>query len=160
MKIARKLNSTEEARWFHLEVVNIGTIRNISWWVPVVAHWVKNPTVGHCIGIVQFLAWCSRLKIWHCHSCSIGCSWSLDSILGPGTSICWGCGHKKTFKNISLVNVQNKRNVRITDSTDIKIIMIKHLCQHFQQFRWNRQLFERHKLPKLAREEIENIYCF
>ena len=37
------------------------------------------------IKTVKFPLWHSRLKIWHC------CSWGLDLIPGPRTSICYGC---------------------------------------------------------------------
>ena len=45
--------------------------------------------------------WCSGLKIWHGCSCGTGHSSSLDSIPGPGISICrrysWGKKSKKLF---------------------------------------------------------------
>ena len=34
---------------------------------------------------VQSLALLSGLRIWCCHSCSLGCSCDLDQIPGPGT---------------------------------------------------------------------------
>ena len=40
---------------------------------------------------VQSLVWCSRLRIWHCHSCSVGYSCGSDLIPGPGTSLCCVC---------------------------------------------------------------------
>ena len=43
----------------------------------------------------RFDPWCSLLRIWHCHSCGIGCRCSLDSIPGLGNSICCGCGVAK-----------------------------------------------------------------
>ena len=39
------------------------------------------------------LQWVKR--IWHCHSCGIGCSCSSDSIPGLGTSIRHECGKRK-----------------------------------------------------------------
>ena len=47
---------------------------------------------------VLFPAQHSGLKIWHCHSCGIGCSCSSDLIPGPGTSICHGSGQKPNQK--------------------------------------------------------------
>ena len=38
-------------------------------------------------------------KIQHCCSCGINCSCGLDSIPGPGTSICGGCSHKIKANN-------------------------------------------------------------
>ena len=52
------------------------------------AQWVKNPIAVAWVAVeVQVLspAWHSGLKDWHCCSCSIGCSYSLDSISGLGT---------------------------------------------------------------------------
>ena len=40
---------------------------------------------------VEFPLLCSGLRIQHCLSCGIGRNCSLDSILGPGTSICLRC---------------------------------------------------------------------
>lgn len=37
--------------------------------------------------------------IQHCHSCSVGCGWGLDSIPGPGTSVCHGVAIKNKNKN-------------------------------------------------------------
>ena len=42
-------------------------------------------------------------RICFCCSCSEDCSYSLDSIPGPLTSICQGCGHKKKKKIVSLL---------------------------------------------------------
>ena len=40
-------------------------------------------------------AWHRGLRIWHCQSCGIDCSCSLDSIPSSGTSIFCGCSQKK-----------------------------------------------------------------
>ena len=61
------------------------------------AQWIKDPVLS--------LQWLEvllrhtldpqrRLKIWHCHSCSVRCSCCSELIPGQGTSIC-GCGPKK-----------------------------------------------------------------
>ena len=39
--------------------------------------------------------WCSGLRIQHCCSCGIGCSWGSDSIPGLGTPTCCECGQKR-----------------------------------------------------------------
>ena len=44
---------------------------------------------------VWSLYWRSRLRIQHCHSCSLGRSYSLDLISGLGTSIWHRCSQKK-----------------------------------------------------------------
>jgi len=57
--------------------------------VPAVAQWVKNLGAVARVTVetwVWSLAWHSGLRIWHCHSFSIGCS--SDSVLDSGTSIC------------------------------------------------------------------------
>ena len=41
----------------------------------------------------------SGLRIQHCHSCGVGCNCGSDSVRGPGTFMCHGCGKK----------LQNKR---------------------------------------------------
>ena len=66
-----------------LQIVTLG--------VPTVAHCGKNPTAVARVAAevqVQILAWCSGLKIRHCHSCGS------DLIPGPGISICKGCSQK------------------------------------------------------------------
>ena len=60
---------------------------------------VKNPTTAAQVAVeaqAQTLVQYSGLRIWHCCNCAS------DSIPGPGTSICQGCGHKvkKTQKHI------------------------------------------------------------
>ena len=39
------------------------------------------------------------LRIWRCHSCGLGRSCGLDSVLGPGTFIRHGCDQKRKKKN-------------------------------------------------------------
>ena len=39
--------------------------------------------------------WCSGLRIQHCCSCGIGCSWGSDSIPGLGPPTCCECGQKR-----------------------------------------------------------------
>ena len=51
--------------------------------------------------LLELLLWYSGLRIWHCHSCDIGCSWSLDSIPGPGISICLRYSQKRKKKKKS-----------------------------------------------------------
>ena len=53
------------------------------------AQWIKYPTAA---AQVQSAAQSSGLKDRYCQSCGS------DSISGPGTSICCGCGPKKTDK--------------------------------------------------------------
>ena len=64
---------------------------------PTVAQWDQR-----CLCSAWTQVWSlarhSGLKIWHCHSCNIGSSCSLDSIPGPGTSICHECSHKRKEK--------------------------------------------------------------
>ena len=43
------------------------------------------------------LAWCSGLRIWHCYSCGVGCSFTFASIPGPGTSISYRGEAPKIF---------------------------------------------------------------
>ena len=47
---------------------------------------------------MEFPLWFSRLRTWHCCSCSsglgIGHSCGPDSIPGPATSMCHGCGQE------------------------------------------------------------------
>ena len=65
--------------------------------------WVKDSASVARVAVkvqVQFLAWLSGLRIQCFHSCDTVCSYCLDSIPGPGTLICCGCGQKKkTPKN-------------------------------------------------------------
>ena len=64
---------------------------------PTVAQWDQR-----CLCSAWTQVWSlarhSGLKIWHCHSCNIGSSCSLDSIPGPGTSICHECSQKRKKK--------------------------------------------------------------
>ena len=65
--------------------------------VPAVAQWVKNLTAAAQVAVetqIVFLPWCSGLRIQACHSCSIGHSYSLASIPGPGTSYAEGVAIK------------------------------------------------------------------
>ena len=41
---------------------------------------------------------CCGLRIWHCHSCSVGCSCSSDLNPGLGTSTSPGCRQKRPKK--------------------------------------------------------------
>ena len=50
------------------------------------------------MNLLEFPLWYNRLRIWHCHSCGIDCSFTLDFIPGPGTSICCMCGQKRKKK--------------------------------------------------------------
>ena len=55
------------------------------------AHWVEDLTAVAWVAAevwVQSLAQHSELRIQYCRSCG------LDSVPGPGTSICRRCGHK------------------------------------------------------------------
>ena len=55
------------------------------------AQWVKNPAAAAGVTVearVRSLAWCSGLRI------TAVCSCGLDSISGPGTSICVGMAIK------------------------------------------------------------------
>ena len=51
-------------------------------WNSLVAQQVKDTALS--------LLWCDHngLRIWCCHSCSLGCDYGLDLISGPGTSQC------------------------------------------------------------------------
>ena len=65
---------------------------------PAVALWVKKPTEAARVtggGVVRFPARHNGLRIQHYHSCGRGHSCGADSILGLGTSMCLGRGHKK-----------------------------------------------------------------
>jgi len=66
--------------------------------VPTVVQWVKNLTAAARVASevhLQSLAWHSELKdqqgLLHC---GVGPSFGLDSIPGPGMSICHRCAHK------------------------------------------------------------------
>ena len=48
----------------------------------------------------EFPLWLSRLRIQHCCSYGIGCSWGWDLIAGPGTSIYCGYSQKRKKKII------------------------------------------------------------
>lgn len=47
---------------------------------------------------LEFLPWCSGLRILHGHSSGIGCSYCWNSIITLGTSICYRCDGKKQKK--------------------------------------------------------------
>ena len=75
------------------------------WWfsnvllggVPAIVRWVKNPTAVARVA-AEARVWSpvlySGLRIWHCHSCGVGCSCISDSVPGSGTSICHRCSHR------------------------------------------------------------------
>ena len=76
-----------------LDLVN--TLRSPGIIVPTEAQWVKNLTAAAQVAAEVWIrspAQLSGLRIWHCCSCS------LESISGPGTSICHGCSHFKNSK--------------------------------------------------------------
>ena len=59
---------------------------------PAAAQWPKDPTAASQVAAevgAPSPARHSGLRIQHCHSCGS------DSVPGPGTSTCCGCGHKK-----------------------------------------------------------------
>lgn len=71
--------------------------------------------------------WFSKLRICHCHSCSLGQCCGTDLITGPGIYAC--CGHNKKvlncvtwcnntnieYNNISLTGYNNRNNHRNND---------------------------------------------
>ena len=69
---------------------------------------MKNLTTAAWVAVevrVQSLAQHSGLKVQHCHHCGLGLSCGLDSILGPGTSIC-SFKKKKKFNSRSSLMAQ------------------------------------------------------
>ena len=55
------------------------------------AQWVKNLTAVAQVTVEVWIrspAQCSRLKDLACHRCGISCSYGLDSVPGPGISMC------------------------------------------------------------------------
>ena len=48
--------------------------------------------------VVEVPVWHGRLKIWHCHSCGVGCSCSAGSVLGLGTSTYIGCSQIRRIR--------------------------------------------------------------
>ena len=56
--------------------------------------WVKDLVLTPCRG----------LRIWYCHSCGIGCSYSLDSVPVPGNSTC-----PRKFHRPQVWNDNNKK---------------------------------------------------
>ena len=68
--------------------------------VPAAAQQVESLTaVAQAAAEVQgpLPAWHSRSRIWCC------CSYGLDLIPGPGTSVCCGCGQKKEIQKFRLI---------------------------------------------------------
>ena len=68
--------------------------------IPGLAQWVKNPALPWAVVQVADAA-----RIWCRWGCGVGDSCSSDSTPSLGTSICCGCGSKKTSINQSI----NKR---------------------------------------------------
>ena len=50
----------------------------------------------------------SGLRIWHCHSCGVGCNCSSDSIPGLGLSMCRG-GEERKIKEGRKEKEERKR---------------------------------------------------
>ena len=73
---------------------------------------------------VQSLAWHSRLRIQHCHSCGVGRSSSLDSVPGLGTSICYRGGQKRKKKKC-------KKNPTTSICVCLKRLVILQHPRHF-----------------------------
>lgn len=46
--------------------------------------------------------WLSKLRIWCCHCCGLGCCCGTSSIPGPGTCTCCGCSPPKIPSPLSL----------------------------------------------------------
>ena len=69
------------------------------------AQWINDPTCLH--GGISSISGPSRsgLRIWCCCSCGVGCSFSLDSIPGLGTSLCHRYGRKKKRKGKKKKNI-------------------------------------------------------
>ena len=63
--------------------------------VYAVVQWIKDPALSLRWSGFQSLAWCSELRIWLCHGCGVGQSYSLNLIPDPGTSICHECSQKR-----------------------------------------------------------------
>ena len=59
---------------------------------------------------LEFPLWHSGLRIWHCHFCHLGHSFSLDLITGPGTSYATSVAKKKKKKK------ERKRNAFLFQS--------------------------------------------
>ena len=81
--------------------------KNSNWLgVPAVTQWVKNLTAAAQVTAevrVWSLVQCSGIRIQHCCSWSVGCSHSLDSFPGLGTSLCCRFCHKITKKPTKIV---------------------------------------------------------
>ena len=58
------------------------------WGVPVVAQWVKDPTLPYVVAEVA-----DGAQIQCCRDYGTGHSCSSDLIPGPGTSMCHRCSH-------------------------------------------------------------------
>ena len=56
--------------------------------------WCSVPFLPKCT-LWDIPWWCSRLRIWHCHSCGTGCSSGVGSIPGLGTAACRACSQKQ-----------------------------------------------------------------
>ena len=67
----------------------------------------KRSRVGTLKSIYSGVLLCSRLRIWHCHCNGLGWWCGMASILGSGTSICYG--HSKEEKE----NENEKKKVSI-----------------------------------------------
>ena len=83
---------------FWCMIFSLHLVQNIG--VLSVVQWVNNDPLacGYCHS-VRSLAQCSGISIWCCSRCS------LDSVPGPGTSICHGCGQKWKKKILFLTSV-------------------------------------------------------
>ena len=72
----------------------------------------------------------SRLRIPHCYTCGIVCSYglvcscSLDSVPGPGTSICHGCRQKKIIMSSIIIELLHFTFITIIILVVVIVIII------------------------------------
>ena len=66
----------------------------------------------------EFLLWHSGLRIWHCCSCGLGHSCTLDLTPGLGTSICYGCKKKKIINNLAKGSAHQRGSSSLTAITE------------------------------------------
>ena len=101
--------TSEKLQWYLLYKA-VERIKKDNVGIPVVAHWVTNPTsthedVGSIPGLTQWVKdlllhklWCSsqtRLRSAVVVAVAVAGSCSSNLTPGLGTSICYGCGSKK-----------------------------------------------------------------
>ena len=76
----------------------LGTMNEAAGLIPGLAQGVKEPALPWAVVQVTDAA-----RIWHCYGCAVGCS--SNSTPSLGTSMCHGCGPKKTTTTTKILNV-------------------------------------------------------